>query len=161
MKSERQLGNWSGYQSLPLCLCAFVCWPSKASIAILPSHRIGLLYKNTPASILQGWIGAKGVGAAGGEKEGNTEYSSEISLLHPAFWVHFIPIHLSFYVLFSFVPFLHSTKILSVNKYIHSDIYCTTYYIYLCMYCALMYACMDELMYKDVGIWMKCCQLGS
>lgn len=80
MKSERQLGNWSGYQSLPLCLCAFVWWPSKASIAILASHRIGLLYKNTPASILQGWSGAEGVGAAGGEKEGSTEYSSEMSL---------------------------------------------------------------------------------
>lgn len=67
MKSEKQLGNWSGYQSLPFCLCAFVWWPSKASIAILASHRIGLLYKNTPASSLQGWSGVKGVGAAGGE----------------------------------------------------------------------------------------------
>lgn len=61
------MGNWSGYQSLPFCLCAFVWWPSKASIAILASHRIGLLYKNTPASSLQGWSGARGVGAAGGD----------------------------------------------------------------------------------------------
>lgn len=84
-------GDWYVYQSLPLCLCAFVWWPSKTSIAILASHRIGLLYKNTPASILQGWSGAEGVGAAEAWRKGYTKYSSEISLLHPAFWVHFIP----------------------------------------------------------------------
>lgn len=91
MKLERQQGDWYGYQSLPLCLCAFVWWPSKTSIAILASHRIGLLYKNTPASILQDQSGAEGVGVAGGGRGGCTKYSSEISLLDPTFWVHFIP----------------------------------------------------------------------
>lgn len=68
MKSERQFGNWSWYQSLPLCICAFVSWSSKTSTAIVASHRIGLLYNNTPASILRGWSGAEGVGMAGGAK---------------------------------------------------------------------------------------------
>lgn len=66
IKTERQERGWHEYQSLPLCLCAFVWWPSKTSTAILASHRIGLLYKNTPASILQGWSGAEGVGVAEG-----------------------------------------------------------------------------------------------
>lgn len=70
MKSEELVGELirvSKPAFLPFCLCAFVWWPSKASIAILASHRIGLLYKNTLASSLQGWSGARGVGAAGGD----------------------------------------------------------------------------------------------
>lgn len=71
------------YQSLPLCLCAFVWWPSKTSI--LASHRIGLLYKNTPANILRGWSGTEGMGAAAGSRDGWTKYSSEMSLLYSSF----------------------------------------------------------------------------
>lgn len=85
-----QRGSRGTDMCIKACLFAFVRWPSKTSIAILASHRIGLLYKNTPASILQSWSGAEGVGAAEAWRKGYTKYCSEISLLHPAFWVHFL-----------------------------------------------------------------------
>lgn len=104
----RQRGNRGTDMSIKACLFAFVWWPSKTSIAILASHRIGLLYKNTPASILQAWSGAEGVGAAGGGKEGWTKYSSEklpavscfVNSLHSLITLYFTP-----YFIF---PFIHS-----------------------------------------------------
>lgn len=78
LKSERQLGNWSGNQSLPLCICAFVWWSSKTSIAIPASHWIGLLYKNTPARILQSCKWYWGSGGGWRREEEYIEYSSEI-----------------------------------------------------------------------------------
>lgn len=129
MTPERQQGDWYEYQSLPLCLCAFVWWPSKTSIAILASHRIGLLYKNTPASILQGWSGAEGVGAAGGGKEGWTKYSSEkllavscfVNSLHSLITLYFTP-----YFIF---PFVHS----QITQHM-----LFLYYLYV-IFCTLIY----------------------
>lgn len=70
-----QRGSRGLDMGIKACLFAFVWWTSKTSIAIMASHRIGLLHKNTAASILQGWSGTEGVGAARGGRRGCTKYS--------------------------------------------------------------------------------------